>query len=83
MTPTSGTIDKASKITISLKLTEPILCNDPHAYCGVTVLFTNANPKQITLSACHVEWVRDAWTETKTGRSLRFTRLAVIDLLMI
>jgi hypothetical protein len=67
ITPTTGVVEKSGKIVISLALTEPIICNDPHAYCGVTVLFTNANPNQITMSSCHVEWTREEYTAVKNG----------------
>jgi hypothetical protein len=66
MTPNNGIIDKAASIVITFNLTEPIICNDPHAYCGVTILLTNANPQQITMSACHVEWTRDDWKQART-----------------
>ena len=47
-------IDKGFSTVITFTLDEPILCEDPAAFCGVTVLLTNLNTKYVTINTCQV-----------------------------
>ena len=68
VTPTTAIIDESNVITLEFRLSNPIICEDPHAYCAVMVLVTNNNPRDIALSACHVEWTRDEWQQVRTSK---------------
>jgi hypothetical protein len=52
--PGPFTVDKGFSHTFTFSIDEPILCEDPHAYCAVVILLTNPNTKDLTLDTCQV-----------------------------
>ena len=48
------TISKGFSTVITFTLNEPIICEDPQAYCAVVVLLTNTNPKAVSINTCQV-----------------------------
>ena len=47
-------LQKGFSTVITLTLDEPIICEDPHVFCGVVVLLTNTDTRSVSINTCQV-----------------------------
>ena len=59
-------LESSQELDITLQLSAPIQCSDPHSLCDVVVLFTNPNSNKLQITPCMARWDRDHWDETRT-----------------
>ena len=50
--PTPAPFYKGSSVVITFTLDEPIICEDPHVFCGVVVLITNPDINALRINTC-------------------------------
>ena len=66
ISPTQIYLDTSEEIDITLRLSSPIQCSDPHSLCDVVVLFTNPDPNKLSIRPCMAQWTMNDWDSTRT-----------------
>jgi hypothetical protein len=59
-------IFKGFSQTVTFSLDEPIICSDPHVFCGVVILITNPSTKDLVIDNCQIKWTNADWNIPRT-----------------
>jgi len=58
-------LEESQSRDITVRLSSPIQCDNPHILCNVVLRFTNPIPDEISIVPCLLEWDVNDWETTK------------------